>query len=72
MSNIDTDKVVACYEADIEDEMFVIGEGHIMQAIVALRCLMPNTRLNHFLKFVENNLHDHGVLIVSHPMGFLD
>lgn len=65
-------KVVSCFEADFEDDSFVVEGGNIMNAIVALRCLMPNTRLNRFLKFVENNLIDHGVLIVSHPMGYLD
>ena len=72
MNNIDSSKVVACYEADFEDETFVIGEGKEMKAIVALRCLMPNTRMKHFLRFIENNLSNNGVLIVSHPMGYLD
>lgn len=70
--NIDSSKVTDCYEADFEDETFVIGEGNTMKAIVALRCLMPNTRMNHFLKFIANNMSDNGVLIVSHPMGYLD
>lgn len=72
VSNIDAGKVAGCYEADFEDETFIIGEGHTMKAIVALRCLMPNTRMNYFLKFIDNNLTDNGVLIISHPMAYLN
>lgn len=72
VNNIDSSKVMACYEADFEDETFVIGEGKAMKAIVALRCLMPNTRINRFLNFINNNLNQNGILLVSHPMGYLD
>lgn len=72
VSHIEVSKVVDYYEADFEDDTFVISDGKAMQAIVALRCLMPNTRLNRFLRFVENNLNNQGVLIVSHPMRYLD
>lgn len=72
VSHIDTDKVADLFEADFEDDSFVIGNGKQMKAIVALRCLMPNTRLNRFFGFVENNLQQNGVLVVSHPMGFMD
>ena len=72
VKNIDGSKVVERYNADFEDDSFLIGTGNEMGALIALRCLMPNTRLNRFFRFVKNNVNKHGVLIVSHPMGFLD
>ena len=72
VNNIDSSKVVESFEADFEDDSFVIGVGKEMNAIIALRCLMPNTRLSHFFRFVGNNLNNQGSLILSHPMGFLD
>lgn len=72
VKKIDKKKVLECYKADFEDENFIVNNGHWMNAIVALRCLMPNTRLNYFFKFVENNIRNSGILILSHPMGFLD
>lgn len=72
VSHIDSGKVVKSYAADFEDDTFVIGNGKLMNAIAALRCMMPNTRIGRFLQFVENNLQHQGVLIVSHPMGFLN
>lgn len=72
VKRIDTKKVIACYQADFEDATFVINGGKTMEAIIALRCLMPNTRINHFFDFVENNISDNGILIVSHPIGYLD
>lgn len=72
VNHIDTNKIIALFEADFEDDSFYIGDGKQMNAIVALRCLMPNTRLNRFFRFVENNLKRPGFLVVSHPMGFLN
>ena len=72
VNHIDSSKVVESFEADFEDDSFVIGAGKEMNAIIALRCLMPNTRLSHFFRFVANNLSNQGFLILSHPMGFLD
>lgn len=72
VNNIDSSKVVERYEADFEDDSFLIGSGKEMGALIALRCLMPNTRLEHFFRFVNNNVSKQGVLIVSHPMEFLD
>lgn len=72
VNNIDNSKVVESFEADFEDASFVIGTGKEMNAIIALRCLMPNTRLDFFFRFVTNNLRNQGLLILSHPMGFLD
>lgn len=69
---INHDKVVESYLADFEDDGFLVNGGHFMHAIVALRCLMPNTRLNYFFRFVENNLRENGVLILSHPLKFID
>lgn len=69
---IDKEKIIECYVADFEDDRFLVKDGHWMKAIVALRCLMPNTRLSRFFKFAENNLEKDGMLILSHPMGFLD
>ena len=72
VNNIDSSKVIESFEADFEDDSFVIGTGKEMNAIIALRCLMPNTRLEFFFKFVTNNISSQGLLILSHPMGFLD
>ena len=72
VNSIDSSKVVESYKADFEDDSFLIGSGKEMGALIALRCLMLNTRLEHFFKFVNNNVRKQGVLIVSHPMAFLD
>lgn len=69
---ISTNKVEAVYEGDFEDSTLIIKNGNSMQAIVALRCLMPNTRIDKFMRFVENNIRYQGVVILSHPMGYID
>lgn len=59
---------------DFEDnEMSIQTKNNAkFKGIFALRCLMPNTRLDNFFQFVHNNLQKDGVLIVSHPMSYLD
>jgi hypothetical protein len=54
---------------DFEDGNLVIGEK--FKLIIALRCLMPNTRLNNFFITIENNISANGCLIISHPMKYL-
>lgn len=72
VEKIDKKKVKKKYEGDFEDDKLILEKGNNMKAIVALRCLMPNTRLQKFLKFAENNLSEGGILVLSHPLGFLD
>lgn len=54
---------------DFEDDNLLIEEK--MKLIIALRCLMPNTRLGNFMKFIENNIIENGFLLISHPMKYL-
>lgn len=72
IDRLDKNKVIESYKGDFEDTEFIIDNGHKMNAIVALRCLMPNTRLDKFITFIDNNICNNAVLIVSHPMGYLD
>lgn len=71
-SQIDTSKVEAVVTGDFEDSGLKILPTEKFDAVVALRCLMPNTRLDRFIAFVGNNLWRGGHLIASHPMARLD
>ncbi len=72
VQNIDKTKVVSAFQGDFENSNLIINNGKGMDAIVALRCLMPNTRLEFFLNFAKNNIKSDGVLILSHPLSYFD
>lgn len=56
---------------DFEDETLVVGRRNGMDMICALRCMTPNTRIDRFFSFVDRNLKKDGVILLSHPMGYL-
>jgi len=72
IAQISGEKVSKIISGDFEDDALIIANGNDIKAIVALRCLMPNTRMDKFMNFVGNNLKKEGTLILSHPMGYLD
>lgn len=72
VKQIDEKKVQKVVLGDFEDENLIVEKEEFFPCIVALRCLMPNTRINKFLEFVEKNLSNNGCLVVSHPRSYLD
>ena len=72
VKSIDKTKVVDAFQGDFENPNLIINNGKRTDAIVALRCLMPNTRLEPFFDFANNNIKPNGVLILSHPLSYLD
>lgn len=54
---------------DFEDDNLLIEKK--MKLVIALRCLMPNTRLGNFFKFIDNVIMENGYLLLSHPMKYL-
>lgn len=71
LSNLEDNSQVQKIIGDFEDETLLICGGGQINIICALRCLMPNTRLEPFLAFCGNNLAPEGVIILSHPLSCL-
>ena len=71
INKLDEGKIVKKVIGDFEDDRIIIDGRNSMSVIVALRCLMPNTRLERFLQFVKVNLAYGGFVVLSHPMGCL-
>ena len=74
VKQLESDKKRICkaFIGSFEDESLIINHAKSMSSILALRCLTPNCRLNHFVSFLNNNLDDHGTLIISYPLSYLN
>jgi hypothetical protein len=65
-------KDVIPVHGDFEDDKLIVKEKKYFDVIIALRCMMPNTRLGNFFKFVRNNIKNKGFIILSHPLSYLN
>ncbi len=74
VKQLESDKKRVCkaFIGSFEDESLIIDHAKSMSSILALRCLTPNCRLSHFVSFLNNNLDDHGTLIISYPLSYIN
>lgn len=70
-SHIDRMKCREVICGDFENETLVVERRNGMDMICALRCMTPNTRIDRFFSFADRNLKTDGVILLSHPMGYL-